>query len=106
MPGQLDAHRATDPGWSETHSKGVSRVLGGNIKRFRLARGYSQETMAELAEITDDRFLRRIERGEVNMRFGTLIKLAEALAVEPDLLVKKPKPKSSRKGTVTSGSSR
>jgi len=83
--------------------KGRLRVLGANIKRLRLARGHSQETMAELAELTDDRFLRRIERGEVNVRFGTLVKLAEALSVEPDILVRKPRPAPPRKRATASG---
>ncbi len=67
------------------------RAFGAALKRLRVARGYSQETMAELAELTDDRFLRRIERGEVNVRFSTICKMADALAVEPSLLLRRPR---------------
>lgn len=66
------------------------RVLGRNVKRLRIERGYSQEAMAEAASLTDDRFLRRIERGEINLTFETLVKLAEALRVEPEALVRRP----------------
>jgi transcriptional regulator with XRE-family HTH domain len=64
------------------------RALGSNLKRRRVDKGFSQERMAERAGLTDDRFLRRIERGEVNVRFGTLVKLAEALHLEPSILLR------------------
>ena len=65
------------------------RGFGANVRRLRMGRGLSQEAFAELAGVTDDRFLRRIERGEVNVRFSTICKLAAALGVEPAVLVRR-----------------
>ncbi len=77
--------------------KGRLQSLGGNLRRWRLRRGLTQEQMVELSGLTDDRFLRRIERGEVNVRLGTLFKLSESLAVEPGVLLRKPKVSAAKK---------
>ena len=69
--------------------RGRLRAFGGNVRRLRVGRGLSQEALAELAGVTDDRFLRRIEAGTVNVRFSTVVKLAEALGVEPAVLVRR-----------------
>jgi transcriptional regulator with XRE-family HTH domain len=74
------------------------QVFGGNVRRLRVGRGLSQEAFAELAGVTDDRFLRRIERGEVNVRFSTVCKLADALGVEPSVLMRAAQPVARRVG--------
>ncbi|MBO5731708.1 MAG: helix-turn-helix transcriptional regulator [Treponema sp.] len=53
-----------------------------NIKRLRLQKTYSQEALAEKAEISPG-FLSDIENGKKWGSFETLIAIANALEVEP-----------------------
>lgn len=52
-----------------------------NIKRFRLQKNFSQETLAEKAEISPS-FLSDIENGKKWGSFETLASLANALEIE------------------------
>ncbi|HET7695951.1 MAG TPA: helix-turn-helix transcriptional regulator [Vicinamibacterales bacterium] len=61
--------------------------VGRAIQRLRLARGYSQETLAERAH-SSGKYIGAIERGETNAGLDVLGRIAAALAVDPaDLLV-------------------
>ena len=62
--------------------------VGENVRRGRRRRDLSQEQLAEAAGL-DVRFVRRVERGSVNLRFDTVIRLAEALDIEPGALLRK-----------------
>ena len=64
--------------------------VGENVRRGRKRRDLTQEQLAEAASL-DVRFVRRVERGSVNLRFDTIIRLAEALDVEPGSLLRKVK---------------
>jgi transcriptional regulator with XRE-family HTH domain len=65
--------------------------LGANVRRLRLKRGMTQADLAIAARI-DDRFLQKVERGVVNLRFQSLVKLADALDVLPAVLLRGAKP--------------
>ena len=56
----------------------VCRKLGLAIKRRRLARGLSQEKLAERADCHRNQ-VGFVERGEVSVSFSTLYRLAQAL---------------------------
>ena len=60
-----------------------------NIKKYRKMRKYTQEELAEIADISYD-FMRRIEssNGKCGFSVFTLYKLALALNVSMDVLVK------------------
>lgn len=63
-------------------------VVGGNVRRARLACGRTQEQVAFDAKI-DLTYLGGIERGRRNPSLLVLVRIAEALSVEPaDLLAK------------------
>lgn len=64
--------------------------LGANVRRLRLRRRMSQPRFAELIDM-NLRFLQRIESGQVNLRFHSLIRLATKLGVEPSALLRKVK---------------
>ena len=64
--------------------------VGENVRRGRKRREQTQEQLAEAAGL-DVRFIRRVERGSVNLRFDTIVRLAEALDVEPGALLRKVK---------------
>ncbi|WP_251976118.1 helix-turn-helix domain-containing protein [Salinicola avicenniae] len=54
--------------------------VAANVRRLRLARGESQQALAERAGISR-RMLVNIEKGDVNVSLGTLDRLAAALGV-------------------------
>jgi transcriptional regulator with XRE-family HTH domain len=65
----------------------LSRVLadvGENIKRARLRRAYSSETVAQRAGITR-KTLYRVERGDPAVALGIYARVLQALRLENDL---------------------
>jgi transcriptional regulator with XRE-family HTH domain len=61
---------------------GWESVIGRNLRRFRKARGLTQEALADEAEV-DIRQIGRIERGQSYPSVGLLVSLAEILNVDP-----------------------
>lgn len=89
---------ATDRWMVGPRVKTYLRFIGANVYRWRLRRTLTQETFAEMVGL-DARFLRRVERGTVNLRFDTIVRLADALGIEPGVLLRRVKlvePKSGR----------
>lgn len=61
-------------------------ILGGNVRRRRLAMGLSQEELAERAELHRT-YVGSLERGERNVSLENIFRLADALGCLPrDLL--------------------
>lgn len=67
------------------------KFVGANVHRHRVRAGMTQEEFAEKAGL-DIRFVRRVERATVNLRFDTFVRLADALKVEPGQLLRRAKP--------------
>lgn len=63
-----------------------ARVLGQNVKKYRLAAGLTQDAASELAGLSSNYF-RQIEMGNKTPRLETFIKIAEALHVSTDKLL-------------------
>lgn len=59
----------------------IRRLVGGNIRRLRLARGLSQEHLAFEAKL-DPSFISEIETGVKSPTITTLQKIANALGVK------------------------
>ena len=55
-------------------------TLGLKIKSLRLAKGYSMERLAFVANLSKES-VRRIELGQKDLRLSTICKLSEALGV-------------------------
>lgn len=64
----------------------VLTKLGKNIKHLRLAKGISQEKLAELANLHRT-YIGGVERGERNISLLNLTRLAQALEVSVTDLV-------------------
>ncbi len=61
--------------------------LGGAIRARRMALPLSQEALADLAEI-DRSHMGKIERGERNVTFLNILRIAKAMQCQPsDLLI-------------------
>lgn len=77
------------------HKRRTAEVLGyvaGNVRRLRIRAGFTQEQLAELADI-DLTYAQRIERGTTNLTVGILAAIADALDVVPGALLRRaPKP--------------
>ncbi|MDB5801069.1 MAG: transcriptional regulator [Rhodocyclales bacterium] len=63
-------------------------VFAANIRRRRLALGWSQEEFAEQAGVHRT-YIGMLERGEKNVTIYNIEKIALALGVEPALLLKR-----------------
>ncbi len=71
--------------------------IGANVLSLRARGDVTQEDLAEASGL-DVRFLRRVERGSVNLRFDTIVRLAEALGVEPSALLRPAKARTPKPG--------
>jgi DNA-binding XRE family transcriptional regulator len=68
-----------------------NRVVGANLRRIRLERGLTQEDLAGDADMAM-RHIGRIERGDSSPSVTMLARLADALAVTPDIFFKQSEP--------------
>lgn len=60
----------------------IRKIFGSNVKKYRLKKGYTQEKLAELAEISD-KVISPIETGHSFIKLEDMPKLCEVLEVEP-----------------------
>lgn len=65
----------------------LKHVLATNLRRIRHERALTQEDVADLTGLSS-RYVGSIERARVSASVTVLGKLAEALSVEPSLLIK------------------
>lgn len=63
------------------------RKLGENVRALRVRMEFSQEQLAELAEL-DRTYIGGLERGERNATVQTLVRVAKALGVSVAVLCK------------------
>lgn len=64
--------------------RALKSALGEQLRAIRLARGLTQEQLAEQLEVTP-RYLAGIERGERNLTLDSVDVLAQQLGVMPSL---------------------
>ena len=64
----------------------LQRIIGNNIKLTRNNQGYTQEGLAERAEISVEH-IKQVERGQKMLSVESLLRVAEALQVSVDSLV-------------------
>lgn len=64
----------------------LDRSFGPNLRHWRSKRGYSQERLAQLADLHRTE-IGLLERGEREPKLGIITKLAGALAVSPNTLL-------------------
>ena len=62
-------------------------MFGKAVRRERLRMKFSQEELAHRAEL-DRSYMGQVERGETNISLMNLIRIADALDIGPERLVK------------------
>jgi transcriptional regulator with XRE-family HTH domain len=65
----------------------LQRAVGARVRELRTARGWSQESYADICEIHRSH-MGEIERGEVDVAISTLEKLAKGLDITVSALLK------------------
>ena len=60
----------------------LQRLLGANLRRYRLARGLSQEAFADVVGVHRT-YMGGLERGERNLTLRSVERIAAQLEVEP-----------------------
>jgi transcriptional regulator with XRE-family HTH domain len=65
----------------------VGLIVGRRIRDLRQAKGWSQEKLAEEADL-DRTYIGRIERGEKNIGVENLVKIAEALGSKAAVILR------------------
>jgi len=61
-------------------------VLGANVRRERVARGITQEQLAELIDV-NPRTIQKIEAGKLNILVTTVVRLHRSLKCSWDALM-------------------
>lgn len=64
----------------------MRRIVGANVRKFRLAAGLSQEELALRVEIIDQGYVSGLERGKRNPTAISLWLIANALGIDPGRL--------------------
>jgi transcriptional regulator with XRE-family HTH domain len=62
------------------------KKFGANLRRERNARGLSQEKFAEMAAL-HHRTIQKIEAGEINLLFTTVLRIQRALKIDWERLI-------------------
>jgi transcriptional regulator with XRE-family HTH domain len=75
----------------------VVRNVAGNVAKLRQASGWTQEQLAERAQLAT-RYLQRVERGSVNISVVVLVQLARALSVPASRLLRPARLTPARRG--------
>lgn len=65
----------------------ICKTIGLNIKEYRNSAGISQEKLAEISGLHRT-YIGAVERGERNITIINLCRIAFALRIEPQLLLK------------------
>ncbi|MBQ8435433.1 MAG: helix-turn-helix domain-containing protein [Oscillospiraceae bacterium] len=74
------------------------RAIGNKLLAIRKKAGLTQSEVAEAANMSD-RTYADIERGTVNMRIETVLKICDALHITPDVVLTEENPKLAQKQT-------
>ena len=65
----------------------LQKVVGRNLRAYRMERGLSQEDFAEVVGVHRT-YMGGLERGERNLTLQSLEKIAEVIGVEPEELLR------------------
>ncbi|NOU51710.1 helix-turn-helix transcriptional regulator [Pseudoalteromonas sp. JBTF-M23] len=63
----------------------VLAVFGSNVQKERQSKEFSQETLAEMAEL-DRTYISSMERGKRNVSLVNIVKISNALSISPSKL--------------------
>jgi transcriptional regulator with XRE-family HTH domain len=64
----------------------MQRIVGHNVRFLRETKGFSQESFASKSGFKRT-YIGAVERGEMNLTLSSLCQLANALGVQPSILL-------------------
>ena len=64
----------------------ILKLLGENIKKYRLEKGLTQEKLAEMVDLSRE-YIIRVEMGHKRISLKKLFEIADALNVDCSMLV-------------------
>lgn len=64
----------------------IKKRFGGQVRKIRLEVGLSQESLAHACEL-DRSYIGGVERGERNISLINIVRIANALEVDPSLFM-------------------
>lgn len=62
------------------------KLLGNNIKTYRVAKGYTQDDLAEKVDLSRE-YIVRVEMGHKRISLKKLFEIADALEVDCSMLI-------------------
>jgi transcriptional regulator with XRE-family HTH domain len=62
------------------------KLLGNNIKKYRIAKGLTQENLAEMVDLSRE-YVIRVEMGHKRISLKKLFEIADALDVDCSMLI-------------------
>ena len=77
--------------------------IAANVRRLRIKRGLTQEKLGEAVGLAP-RYLQDVERGRSNISIAVLVRLADALGVDPRRLLRPAAPFPVKPGRPTTRS--
>ena len=69
------------------YKKKIYKIIGKNIQHERKKQGYSQETFAELMNVSWS-YVAKVEAGYLNLSIGKLVDFANYLKIDLEKLLK------------------
>ena len=69
------------------NKKNLCKIIGKNIQRERLKQGLTQETFAELMNVSWS-YVSKIESGVINLSLGKILEISDYLKIGVDILLK------------------
>lgn len=66
----------------------LQATVGRNLRAYRLARGMSQEALADLLQVHRT-YMGGVERGERNLTLKSLERIADRLGIDPLVLLRR-----------------
>ena len=69
------------------NKKDLCKIIGKNIQLERQKQGLTQETFAELMDVSWS-YVSKIESGVINLSLGKILEIADFLRIDVDILLK------------------
>ena len=67
--------------------RNIYKIVGRNVRHFRISSGYSQKELADNCDKTDRAKISDIENAKEDFMFSTLLEICEGLKIELSVII-------------------